>query len=222
MHSGFYLGINGGVGVFDAKVTEAGTGADMFRALGDSINTSQVDAVFGGQVGYNHQIEQIVFGVEGDMNWTGFNKKRTENPRRPPPPGPFHAETQWHWVSTVRGRIGWAHDNVLFYGTGGLAIVRARNCGSELKVGDPPPCTNDGDESFGVTNTEVGFAVGAGAEMKLRENWSLKAEYLYIDIGTGRQVYDSVGAGAGQAAKFKSSAHIFRMGVNYNFGCPVC
>src|ERR1700753_3707371 len=93
-----------------------------------------------------------VFGMEGDIQATGasdtFAPWKFSNP----------------WFGTVRGRVGYALNNVLFYGTGGLAF-------GELK-----------GETFGLTetHTNAGWTLGLGAEVGLAPNWSAKIEYLYV------------------------------------------
>jgi outer membrane immunogenic protein len=95
-----------------------------------------------------------VFGLEGDIQATAaeetFAPWKFSNP----------------WFGTVRGRAGYAFNNVLFFGTGGLAF-------GELRA-----------TTFGLTesHTNAGWTLGAGAEMGLDRNWSAKIEYLYVDL----------------------------------------
>jgi outer membrane immunogenic protein len=110
--------------------------------------------VGGVQGGYNWQTGPWVFGVEGDIQATGasdtFAPWKFSNP----------------WFGTVRGRAGYAFNNILFYGTAGLAFGELRG------------------ETFGLseTHTNAGWTVGLGAEFGLAPNWSAKLEYLYVDL----------------------------------------
>jgi Opacity protein and related surface antigens len=72
------------------------------------------------------------------------------------------------WFGTLRGRVGYALGNVMFYGTGGLAF-------GELRA-----------TTFGVSesHTNAGWTAGVGAEMGFAPNWSAKVEYLYVDLPT--------------------------------------
>jgi outer membrane immunogenic protein len=137
----------------------------------------------GVQAGYNWQQlnSPWVFGVEADIqgasaddtfaNWKFSNR----------------------WFGTVRGRGGYAFNNVLFYGTLGLAF-------GELRAA-----------TFGLSesHTNVGWTAGAGAEYGFARNWSAKIEYLYIDLANSNFVI----TGASHGLSFG----IVRAGVNYRF-----
>ena len=135
----------------------------------------------GVQGGYNRQTGQWVFGVEGDIQATAaedtFAPWKFSNP----------------WFGTVRGRVGYALNNILFYGTGGLAFGELRG------------------ETFGLSesHTNAGWTAGAGAEFGFAENWSAKIEYLYIDLSTSNFTI----TGASNGYRFG----VVRAGVNYHF-----
>src|SRR5437763_6476458 len=85
--TGFYLGINGGGG--------------WGRSQWDGINKFDVSGgVVGGTIGYNWQFGQAVVGAEGDIDWSGI-KGSTKVLCAP------GCETRSHWLSTVRGRVGY-------------------------------------------------------------------------------------------------------------------
>jgi outer membrane immunogenic protein len=135
----------------------------------------------GGQLGYNWQTGQFVLGVETDIQASGaddtFAPYKFSNP----------------WFGTLRGRAGFAINNVLLYGTFGLAY-------GELK-----------GEFFGVEEdkTLVGWTGGAGMEFGFAPNWSAKVEYLYMDLGS--RAYTITGVNNGLQASY------LRLGVNYHF-----
>jgi outer membrane immunogenic protein len=138
--------------------------------------------VGGAQAGYNwHNGGPWVFGVEGDLQVTGANDTfapwKFSNP----------------WFGTLRGRAGYAINNILFYGTGGLAF-------GELRA-----------ETFGLSESQssVGWTLGAGTEFGFAPNWSAKIEYLYVDLSESR--FSITGTTNG----LRSS--IVRAGVNYHF-----
>jgi outer membrane immunogenic protein len=133
--------------------------------------------------GYNWQSGgPWVFGVEGDIEATGaadtFAPWKFSNP----------------WFGTVRGRAGYAFNNVLFYGTGGLAFGELRG------------------ETFGLseTHTNAGWTLGLGAEVGLAPNWSAKIEYLYVDLNDSN--FTTI-TGISNGARFG----LVRGGVNYHF-----
>src|SRR5262245_17591711 len=109
----------------------------------------------GGQAGYNWQVGQVVFGGEADIQASGaedtFAAFKFSNP----------------WFGTVRGRVGYAFNNVLLYATTGLAIG-----GGKL-------------EFAGLTESKghTGWAGGGGIEVGLMPQWSAKAEYLFTSLG---------------------------------------
>ena len=97
------------------------------------------------------------------------------------------------WFGTVRGRAGYAINNILFYGTFGLAYgdLKAEIAGL--------------DES----RTLVGWTGGLGMEVGFTPNWSAKVEYLYMDLGS--RFYTVTGTDNGLQASY------LRFGVNYHF-----
>ena len=148
----------------------------------DNNQTKPSGFVGGAQAGYNWQNGPWVFGIEGDLQGTGasdtFAPWKFSNP----------------WFGTVRGRAGYALNNVLFYGTAGLAF-------GELK-----------GQTFGgltETHTNAGWTVGLGAEVGLAQNWSAKVEYLYVDLNDSNFTI----TGAQNGYHFG----LLRAGVNYHF-----
>ena len=135
----------------------------------------------GVQAGYNFQTGPWVFGIEGDIQASGaeqtFAPWKFSNP----------------WFGTLRGRAGYALNNVLFYGTGGLAF-------GELRA-----------STFGLSesHTNAGWTLGVGAEMGFAPNWSAKVEYLYVDLNSSNFVI----TGASNGYRFG----LVRAGVNYHF-----
>jgi outer membrane immunogenic protein len=152
--AGAYAGLN--VGYAWASVTN---------------NPTDPKGVFGGgQIGYNWQSGQFVFGAETDIQWSGaddtFAPWKFSNP----------------WFGTLRGRGGVAFNNILLYGTLGFAY------------GDLKGQLGALDE----TKTLVGWAGGVGAEVGIAQNWSAKLEYLYLDLGS--RSYSITGASNGMQA----------------------
>jgi outer membrane immunogenic protein len=166
--SGFYVGVFGGYGFGESDVAGLGT-SDLEGALA------------GGTVGYNHQIGQWVVGIEADGGWSGIDNEDDN----------LAYDAQIDWLSTVRGRVGYAFDNFLVYGTGGAAI-------GEATVNDG--ITEDSD-------TRVGWAAGGGVEAALTDNISIKGEYLYVDLGDETL----------NGTDVDINAHTIRGGINYRF-----
>jgi outer membrane immunogenic protein len=101
--TGFYIGLNGG----------GGFGNSHWDALGSNFDIS--GGLVGGTIGYNYQAGQAVFGVEGDIDWADINGSTTSG-------CPTTCKTSDSWLSTVRGRLGYAADRFMPFVTGGVAF----------------------------------------------------------------------------------------------------
>ena len=160
-------------------------GGTLGYEWGNVSNTGAKPSGIAGGVtgGYNWQSGNIVFGLEGDMQGTGANDRfanyKFSNP----------------WFGTVRGRIGYAFNNVLIYGTGGLAFGSLET--ESLITG------------LQQSKTSAGYTVGVGAEVGIYQNWTAKIEYLYVDLA--RNDYSLSGASHGL------DFGTVRLGVNYHF-----
>jgi len=180
--TGFYFGANGG----------GGWGHSFWSAqpTGVGLSGGQV----GGTAGYNWQIGNAVLGIEGDIDWSGLQGTGTSAAC------PLGCTTSDSWLSTVRGRVGYAFDRFMPYVTGGLAV-------GDIRAATPG--------LVGGTSSNAGWTIGAGLEVALPGNWSAKAEYLHVDLGNF-----NCGTGCGGAPTDNVSLHenIFRAGVDYHFG----
>jgi outer membrane immunogenic protein len=156
-------------------------------------HTSLSGGMVGGTVGYNLQVGTWVFGVEGDIDWADVSGTTTNANC------PAGCRVKNNWLNTDRGRIGYAFGNFLPYVTGGLAVgdVRATNPGFA-----------------GLTNTQAGWTVGAGAEYAISGPWSAKVEYLHVDLG-----HFNCGLNCGPTPTDNVSFRedLVRGGINYRF-----
>jgi outer membrane immunogenic protein len=128
------------------------------------VNYAPSGVTGGAHVGYNLQFNQFVLGLEGDVNGTGVNKSYGW--------GPVTYVTQIPIEGTIRGRLGFAMDRVLFYATGGAAFAGV---------------TNTYQSWFGynsIGRSLAGWTIGGGLEYALFNNWSIRAEYRYADFGS--------------------------------------
>lgn len=218
--TGFYVGVNGGYGwggrVGDLVATSGGLGILGAVAAGTIPGFLGVRAEggFGGaQAGYNWQSSHFVFGIEGDIQ--GAAMKQSLVLTHAAIPGFFAtmhtASSELDWFGTVRGRIGYAWNQVLLYGTGGVAYGFTSDSASSQVV--PPPPFGTGSNS----GTRVGWAAGAGVEWAFRPSWSVKGEYLRADLGssTTRVAFPS---GDFIDYRFRHTYDIVRVGINYKFG----
>jgi outer membrane immunogenic protein len=166
--TGPYIGINGGYGWGGNSGNDGG--------------------LVGGTLGYNYQTGPWVFGLEGDLDWSGIKGSTAC--------GGTSCETRNDWLGTARGRLGYAMGatgSIMPYITGGAAFGDIKN--SVAGIGSS-------------SDSKVGYAIGGGLEAALSGPWTAKVEYLYVDLGNGPTV-------GGNASSFHSN--IIRAGLNYRF-----
>ena len=195
--TGFYLGINGGFGTGNSNWSDG-----VIGTIG-SFPTS--GSLVGGTAGANYQIAEYVFGIEGDGDWTNLrgNSGSTCGAISAVVTAPVSCQTQSQWLATVRGRVGYAFDRILLYGTAGAAF-------GNVQTGLNPPSTSD-------SAVEAGWTVGAGVEVAFAQNWTAKAEYLFVDLPNATcTTAANCGGAAGSIVSFNEN--IIRAGVNYKFG----
>jgi len=201
---GSYVGINGGFawGASD-RLTQNETYPDT--AIGASASFSPEGGFGGGQIGHNWQRDHLVFGVEADIEGSSIGGSATVNPNSTTW---AHGSSSLDWFGTVRGRLGYAFDRVLVYGTGGFAYG-----GVEDKLSKADPLTG----SVSDNNTATGYVVGGGLEYAVAPAWSVKAEYQYIDLGKDTLSLDAVVVPKYLATLDADHAYsTVRLGVNYH------
>jgi outer membrane immunogenic protein len=188
--TGLYIGINGG----------GGWGASRFDFPGLGTTTgdfSTSGGLIGGTIGVNWQTSNLVFGVEGDGDWANIAGSSAC------PVAGFTCTTSESWLGTARARVGMTTNEWLLYITGGGAFgdVQTRVTG---------PVTFAGQSA-----NRAGWTVGGGAEYGFAPGWSLKAEYLHVDLGTSACAIPSCSAFSG--ANVPVRTEIVRAGLNYRF-----
>ena len=202
--SGCFVGVSGGGAWGRSKHVSGGPGGPGLD-ITNSYNLS--GGIIGGTWGCNYRLGHgVIFGTESDFSWT--NKQGSANDIPPFAAGAVSG-TKEHWLSTSRVRLGATPtDRVLLYVTGGLATARV-----EATLNFP------GVGVFSDTRNRWGWTAGVGGEYALGNRWSVKAEYLYVGF-TDRDYFNpSPAAGVNVRSNVPLNDHIFRVGVNYNFGC---
>jgi outer membrane immunogenic protein len=205
-----------------------------------SLNRSGV--IYGGQAGHNWLVHNIawtwdgVLGVEVDFQGKSDSHSNTLTSFTPFAFSPVNGLSQTATLSerldtlgTLRGRAGllWG-PNTLVYVTGGLAFASARASSSysQFITGPAVGPPNLAGTGIATTNTELfGPVVGGGIEWKWTANWSIKAEYLYADLGnltmTSSAIQPFVFNGAVGTATTQTTTHVHdniaRIGFNYRF-----
>ena len=160
----------------------------------------------------------FVLGVETDINASRVRNSATAT--RATAPGlslgyTVSESVDSNWLFTFRPRAGVAFDRALFYVTGGLAV--GDNKFSQSSFFPNCPCGVAGTAS----GTKVGWTAGGGVEYAIAPAWSMKLEYLHVDLGT-QSFADNLGAFGFPQASFTHSERlteeIVRLGLNYRIG----
>ena len=187
---GFYLGINGGYALGRSSWSDPAVG-------GDSGKFDVNGGLLGGQIGYNWQLGNTVIGLESDIDWAKLSGS-TAAGGVCATDGGGTCRTEQSWFGTTRARLGYAFGSILPYITGGLAY-------GDIKAVQPGVTSRD---------TKAGWTAGAGVEYGFTKNWSAKAEYLHIDLGTAT----FMGAASGtNTLKAPITEDILRAGLNYHW-----
>ncbi len=179
--TGFYVGAHLGLGF----------GSRFSNNLGYSLGGAS--GMLGGiQAGYDYQINRFVVGGVADLSYGGISRRYIAA-------GPIDVRASQNWSGSLRGRLGYlVQDNMLVYGTAGLAMgnVRAHE-------------NNPGIVS--QSRSLVGWTAGIGGEYMFTRNISGLLEYRYT--GLTRADYTNIVG----APRMGFEGHQIRTGVNYRF-----
>lgn len=182
-----------------------------------------VGPVGGGQFGYNRQINNWVFGVEGDIGAANVHGARTAGSQVFTPGFNstfFEVQDKTTWMATATGRIGYAMGRTLYYVKGGAAFEDSTVSTTCYNLDPVNVCRNQAGAAiangggFSTSSTRVGWTLGYGTEFDLGKNWSAKAEYDYLSFGRHTQL-------ATDGTTFvsdRSDVSQVKVGVNYKFG----
>ena len=188
--TGFYVGLHAGYGVTEAR--RKGT------VLAAPMNVSKsLDGFIGGvHAGYNYQTGSIVLGVEADLDYAGAKGSTTALG--------VTSTDSFKLKGSVRGRVGYAFDRVLFYGTGGIALASTSINTTYLATS----AKND--------HVRIGWTIGAGAAYAFTDALSARLEYRYTNLGAKSQTF-----GAAPLSSIVESTRLREQailaGVSYRF-----
>lgn len=218
--TGLYIGAHGGwaTGQWDGPLSYEDAHKYPKLKFDGSDKAIDGEGAFGGaQIGYNHQLgTSVVVGLEADIS---FGKIEGEGEFLPYPDAKgspaWRIKSEMDLFGTVRGRIGvLAQPNLLLYATGGFAWAQVD---SEIS----PVYGKFVNGSAEAENNHIGWTVGGGAEWALTDHISIKAEYLYLDLG--KQDYGYAGTDA-KGVPYATDHHlpdlefhVVKGGLNYRF-----
>jgi outer membrane immunogenic protein len=189
--TGFYAGIEGGGAWGNHR---------FINEVGVDTSSNLHGGLVGGDIGYNYQSGVWVFGVEADLSWADLSGSTfCANPT-------FRCGAKVDWFGTGRVRIGRAFDRLLPYVTGGFAY------------GDIVRLNSGNFTVFEPSRTAFGWTIGAGVDYALSAAWSLRAEYLYVDL-TKETFPGAVFPGLALygPAQIDARFHVVRAALNFKF-----
>lgn len=230
--SGSYLNPTGALP--PPNPTGTGDFAADVAALTNSYTTNEPGGLIGGQIGCNKQAGQFVFGGEIDGEWTSLKSSvnasyaaftNTVATGFTDSAHTEQASSSLEDLFTFRGRAGYAWDRLLLYVTGGLAVgeIKSQTNVTFAATGSPLAVYDGATHIGSATTDRAGWVVGGGAEYAFAPHWSVKAEFLYIDLGTvsynsplvAATAAGAVGAGYSWSTKIRERDDVARIGLNY-------
>jgi outer membrane immunogenic protein len=209
--TGFYVGANVGYGVARDSTLYAENAPFFVTGQTETFKIMPSGVLGGGQVGYNWQFGRLVAGFESDFQASAMADSACVF-------GCVNAffidvgnvQQRLPWFGTSRARLGYVGDSsAMFYLTGGVAYGRTETNITHL-LGAAPQF------SLSTSQTKTGWTLGGGVEVPVAHNWKVRAEYLYIDLGSQTIAFSPqplLSVGVSTAYR----ENIFRVGANYAF-----
>ena len=230
--TGFYLGLNGGYSWSDANTqvtplpVPAALPIDFLNTVPVRLPVSASGGTVGAQLGYNFQLQsflQWVVGIETDINWNGLSGSGVGN---------AVGNAAWDntvfnnvlstnqkstWFGTLRPRLGFlATPTILLFGTGGLAYGNlSGSANTDFVTGGFGIDTYPGTSNV----TKVGWTAGGGVEWAPAQQWSVKLEYLYYDLGTASVIANPSAPNPPYQTQYvwTNAPQVVRLGINFHF-----
>lgn len=217
--AGFYAGVHAGYGWSDSTNRLQGVSGTTNFFGGSVASSVPVDAegfIGGGQIGYNYLVGGgFLIGIEADFSVADLSETNS----RISPNGDNRlvtAHQELNWFGTVRARLGMTPtNNLLVYATGGFAFGDGEVSTALTRLSG---CAGNNCQKGSASETLTGWTVGGGLEYALAKNWTVKAEYLYVDLGSiSHLMTDPNFPATVFRAEVPFQEHIARVGINYKF-----
>ncbi len=224
--TGFYVGADAGfVSNRSLTTTQASAGSyftpgpvgqlAVFNAIApDTVSARGFDAAV--HAGFNWQLRPFVVGIEAEYGAFRTRAVRDTAFIASGVQSQLHNEVSVDWLSTARIRLGVGYSVWLFYLTGGAAVtgLKASSSYVDSAVGQP-------NGAVAVSQTTLGWTIGAGVEIAIAPGWTVRGEYLHLDFpsvnGTGRITNPATGAFNPTAFNADLRSDMVRLGVSYKF-----
>jgi outer membrane immunogenic protein len=217
---GFYIGANAGYSFGQTNIDYS----TPFATVGPSVRPQRW--LGGAQIGYNWQTGPLVYGIESDIAFRDANKQSTFVFGATPTAGtPFGSvagdntvfRVEQNWIGTTRARVGYAWNNWLVYGTGGIAYGDTK-----VSVTETLAAPNQNRFRTASDQVDVGWTAGAGAKVGAGQ-WSLGLEYLYADLGkttVTQPATTNLFTFPADSTRFHDTSHLVRFKLDYAIGAP--
>lgn len=225
--SGLYIGAN--IGTSHARINGTTSTIDPNSPIGggrgsDSGSDQWNGSIVGVQLGYNWMLNKnILLGVEGDFSAPNLSHDTNGVSKFGVSDKTFNVDT----IGMLRGRVGYASNNWLIFGTGGAAWTHVRTSNTQGPCGDggTPPNYSIANCSSGPFTgvpygtkdnssiNKTGWTIGAGAEVGITQNWTTRLEYIYTDFGSLHFSNPSFN----RESTFKLKTNSLQIGFNYKF-----
>ena len=195
--TGAYGGISFGLSMAQQNVNpalfETGFGytpAILETYTPNAFATNRVGFLGGALAGFNYQINRIVVGAEADFMGAALSGQgsavryvATDPVTGQPSSTQISNRLQQNWLGTVRARVGYAEDRILLYATAGFAYGAVKSSSQILLTDYLPNTQNEFNWAGQQSQIKTGYALGAGVEYALSDQWTLRGEYLYYNLG---------------------------------------
>lgn len=193
--SGAYIGLHAGGGSLEQTLTG--------REVPVSVTATEDGVVLGGQIGYNWQKCNAVFGIEADFAWANLDSKRDFLF------GIANLERETNWLGSIRTKSGVVVGDLFLYATGGIAFM---NASAKLRIGSEELKFSD--------DTRVGWVAGVGTEYAFNDRISITSDVLYYGFGTdtGRADVNFGCCSTTVRADDTQQLWVARMGINFKLG----
>jgi outer membrane immunogenic protein len=229
--TGFYLGGDIGGAWADSSGTTIFTDSAVGTPFVATNSLNRSGFIGGFYYGYNWQVANWVFGIEGDWSWTDRNGGSFCGVTTGGAAGCIdngfgfvRVDANNDWIATLRGRLGYTFGSVMLYGTaGGAWVNNSATVTADCRVAG---CGFSGIVAPGIfaatfDNTRTGWVAGLGLEWMVTPNWLIRGEWLHVDVGnsSGVLVIPTTTVGTTQTLAWSRdlTIDIARFGIAYKF-----
>jgi len=194
--TGFYAGITGGNAFGNTDHFDFATGG----AAPHSVN----GPIVGGEAGYDYQFGPLVVGVLADADYANITGSATC------PTAANTCQTRDNFLGSVRGKVGFAYNQFLLFGTGGVGF-------QDIRYNEFVTATG-ANAGFPQTFFKTGFTAGGGLAYQVAPGWVIKGEYVYYGFSSNTAAAGTIDPAS--AINLRSNFHTVRFGFDYLFNAP--